>query len=61
MVAVMPAKNRCIYEQKYAQRRKDQRRVGIVSKGISEPVDRLTLFGEASVHLFARMAYIPNR
>jgi hypothetical protein len=34
---------------------------GIVSKGTSEPVDRLTLFGESPAHLFARMAYVTNR
>ena len=34
---------------------------GIVSKSISEPVDRLTLFRESSAHLFARMLYVTNR
>ena len=34
---------------------------GIVSKGTSEPVDRLTLFGGSPAHLFARMAYVTNR
>ena len=34
---------------------------GIVSKGISEPVDRLTLFGVPSVWPFAKRLHITNR
>jgi hypothetical protein len=35
--------------------------VGIVSKDISEPVDRLTLFGVPSVWPFAKRLHITNR